>query len=1257
MPAPPKRLRRADSAPTEPRQLWRQPLSTRELQETWTQCCSVGSRVRPGAQGGRLDVNPWVYDPKVGLGPLARVVLLRDVFKSMLYREAISGEEAHWKLLIRSQIDAKEIFSREAISMDRSRWLHSNSGAAALVRNRGWHQRLCDGDGVTDEVKKHVAGLNTWFADRYAKQLPGGRISGDLLFEQKFFGRDAPERFLKFVLTGEYLPGANNSLLLKRRSAVPPSWQPTIDDICTRVLNRKIDNQAKPIISVACEGLPSLLTGVAAALCNRLQQKSASVCYVPVSRQWSGSQVKDAGYRSIVDAIYRFISGEEALAQSAAAPFADDLIGDEVKVQRIREHLIRSPTILIFDGYAPPMGSFPALVEYVRDEPLGRLLRRLQHPAMGGAPLPHELASFRNSYFIVMGDRHPKWLTMHQIERITLDRSNVSNFEILESTDLPDDHPGLDLDGLSPAEPVLEWQIRLTAFLSAQGSAFTGATGQQEGHLTPVTRFSCYWRGLLSWQRVLLGALAISETGLRRSTILQLFDCYWRACENHMPGLESAKAPTPTDFEEFVLRVSAGSVSPLLISYPDGAEQNGTEAFDHPSQAITPLSDVHPWALADPSRSRLHDVLDLLAPEYRQLIANQLNTETHRLLRRIMCELALQAFRIRVRSVPVPASRDPRACRSLVEAIYHGMISIPPHSEQTRANRHSAYSVREVPAKAIDTFAFLYFSIYRDVLCGGDLTSLGRNTGNGDLELELLLFFCDPRSPFESAHPAIERPADFLGLPLELGHFKRPFGGTSAVRIRAQHLLAVAHCAKRASRMLVLQHALRSLDGIRRSNEDLLMPNERLTAAKLAVDFELHASGAVGLERSAIRALHTTAIESIARCTSVEPSDVRSRAAQVRSALRKLRREVRNYVSENLATNQPISPDELDRLVTLALRDIAAIPKFLRKLPSDAISVLSRLAVVTAQTADAQLRTGQSEPANPATAKQRSARALALYLSAVAIFWLCKALAGARMRENPLARPSRVSSQMAGEQLRVVLAVRQLLHEFDRHHDRWLIPRLERSVRTTLDTFSREQSSNLADRIAMLVLESAYARNSAPDAALKHIQSSTTPTGDHRLQVLVRCLQWLGKVELELLPISGRPSLRIQFSAERIHVAVDALDRACATREPPQRQVPASLWKQAYPLMDWVRNDLLQLAAFIDFMKDYAPEATRETASWVGILREKLELVRARAPHWGIENDEPLWRDARGKLLATLCALQKPAVEPASGPAASTFKV
>lgn len=1211
----------------------------------WSKYSAADPTLDTAGQCRRGHPNPGVYDEKIGLGWLARAALLRDVFKTVLTQRALrSDRDQAWELCVRSQKNYNELFRPDALGEEPSAWIHPSSGAAITLRDPHWREQLCDGaairatrrhgerqrerkgeqqkerQGEKQEDRLAVTGLNDWFGNRYKGRLGGGRMTPTLLFETPFFGRDAPERFVHFVCTGEFAPGANSSLL---PSDVPPLAEHHRDKCNALVdLIRSGDNKGRPIVSVRCAGAPTVANALAKHLQEQLESLGLAACYISIAKHMGSKRLNDAGFVSIVDAMYAFVIGLHNLDLGAAG--RADTMSLEQRIAAIRASLLVNPKIFLFVGYDESGGQYPAIVEFIRDEPLGKLLRLLQHPTLGDRALPPPLSAYNASFFVVIGEAHLSWLTTAQQERVDVLRTRADIDYFLDGHCTPRLHSPVKLRAVLPDTAPLpcEWQLHLLDFLIQHKALDHSANGHKSFEDMLQAAFGHYWQhSLVHWQRVLLGALSLSETGLRSSTILQILDSYSRVIRHGDPTIKGPFTPEQFPFSRFMDSLASEDAPALLMRYHDGADSELTDPFNYPSQAITPLSDLHQWNPNKAQDGSAARTVDFVAPQLRNLVRSLLREDERMLLRRILCELALQAHRIRVRTVTsLSSDPDPRADRSLVEAIFHGLLAVGQCEDWVVVPQHEL-SIREVPPRPADAFAFVYFVLYRDLLCRGDLTSLGRHYGNGDLELELLLLASNPVEPDlkPGRQSATAQPEEYVRVPKWLERYD----AFTERRAGGQHLLAICHAAKRATRLAILKAGLEQLNQ-RVKRRGSMETQERLELSKLKIDVAVHSFGRGGPERTKARAFLVNEIRAIVQCFG-DPKDADRKVANIRGAIRRLRHKVDRYVRLRQASEEnQLVPEELIGYIDEARNAMAhTVP--LEGLPANAISLLTRLAIVSIHAADV-LHDRERE---------RPEKALSLYLASICIFWLAKSVASARMRADPLVQPSRISAHSVEEMVRAAGVIPKLCIELGWKDSGRLLHRIERMVRSTLDTYTREHPRSRADGVMMLIMESTYARLFPSDTIdrLCTSQKKGALTGDYRLDGHMRCMQWLHAAELALLPVSSRPNLRIALCNERISCLVACLDSLCERPPGKARSPNEVLGRAAFPMLEWIARDLRLLDAFIEFLKLHSPGIQREKFVWPEIMREKLELLAGHMRRWQLGSEgTPEWHQAHQNL-------------------------
>lgn len=1180
--------------------------STKILRQTWK---LVAEKAVP--PDGPKVLHPC-FDSHVGLNPLARAVILRNVLKTEIrrdYKEPLP--DASWQIGIVNQTHAFELFSERALGTDPTGWLNMSGENTATLYDLNWRNKLCDG--FVGALR--VAGLNEWFSSRYQRNLTGGRMTARLLFETRFFGANAIDNYIRFLLHGIYVPSANHTLSshlpysdveLSRDGLRAGKLEELLERVCG------VDNEGQPIITVSCENNPTAGSRFATTLVSKLGERMRSACYIPLAKPGSKGQLNDHGYRSVVEAIHRFITGEISLDCSAKEHGEAELAR---MVRQVRHHLTTVPTVFVFDGFSPGASAFPALVSFIRDEPIDRLLRLIQHPETGDwlGHATENLQAFRQTYFVIVGAPTRRWMEMHRQRTIDLEFTLRDQSDILNKPHMANLRNALNsapkrirstspsprteetLRGEEQPAPWAQSERRLNAlsFLSRL-SKLSDQTDPEE--LEKVC-FHQYWIGLRSWQRLFLRALAISESGLRWSTSMQVFETYARlgrrpdSTNEEELGSDSVGAE---QFKKFIdVSTAATTSAPMLFEYSDGLEADSYDIFDFPSQAISRLNDGHPWIMARrQKRGRWLQTVDFCDVSFKRLVRAATTPREEFIIRRILAELCLQNYRVRLRHSRTARRVDRRAARNLAEALLHGMMSIELPSDGVNADPAlPKFAQGEIPTSPEAAFSFLYEAIFTDLFCDGDPTNIARVHGNGELQLEMLMLMSG-RTPVGAPQPALLDPEQSIHVP--------PWWNDSSKAL--QHLLAIARSAKRAGRAEVLRVALDRIDDYR-NQRPLLGPNV-LSYTKLFVDHEILSHEGSWTTSSAGIDLRKQLLRAVVGCVSGAPTDAAIRIHRELSGLKrqvvKLARQYQEII---------IAPEDIEASVN---RACAGINRILppEKLPKETLTALTRLAWAESVAGDHLQRHGQCT------------RAFEQYLLAVSIHWLRKALAVQLRKFDPDVVP-RVGFSATEGYMHTVLKLKEYLARSTPKHAH-LRDRMLKSARNTLDTFTREQGVRKADHIAALVLECAYVRATLPPTkqlAKLRRTNSKLPTGDERLTSLSRCLQWLRTAELEMLSFSGQPAMRVMLCRERIVCVIDMLSRVAErledeNRQPIERMLDSDDGAPYVALVDILTNDLRQYRHFIGFMGTYSSSARFMADEWKQDRRDLLDTVRKKLDDW-----------------------------------------
>ena len=323
------------------------------------------------------------------------------------------------------------------------------------------------------------------------------------------------------------------------------------------------------------------------------------------------------------------------------------------------------------------------------------------------------------------------------------------------------------------------------------------------------------------------------------------------------------------------------------------------------------MSDIHPWIVARNRRKlRKQDTVDFRDAEVKTLVVQATTPGEARLIRRILAEICLQTYRIRIRHSRPVRRMGRRAARSLAEGLFHGFLSLNPEPNAGKA-APPMYTLSEIPGVPSAAFSFLYSVVFRDLFCGGDITNIGRQHGNGDLELEMLIMV-GAGAQSGSDGRALDNPQRSVQVPVWFSVARGRFDET-ARSPSLDYLFAICRCAKRACRVGLFRAAL---DTVRTMHEERpLSPSDQLTLCKLESDLALLSYQGTWRERKVGMRLWRDVIDAVVQCCfpTASDDDNRPRATELRSQLLGMKRTVRELVRAQLPLQ--ISTSDLDAAV------------------------------------------------------------------------------------------------------------------------------------------------------------------------------------------------------------------------------------------------------------------------------------------------------------------------------------------------------
>lgn len=1247
---------------------------TRRLALEWS---DLLERLHAGSQA-RMPANPYLYDPSCGLGVLARVVLLREVFYDEVCREHVAcGQQPParepWLLNIERPFHAEVLFKASTLSASPEAWQEARH-AIPLLQDPAWRQALCEGFTCAGNA---VRGLNHWFDDEYEHRLPDGKVTPEMVFDTRFFGSTAIDNFVSFVRTGQHRPGVNRSMLDRQFRAdgrLSGRHRYRLDELeasDAASVRRIVDtltapnNDGRPLVAVTCVGAPRHLTRIIDLVLQQLKGDK-SVCYVPIHRQIDDFGAEAGGFDSIVEILHRFAQGRFDLEGGASATDRDL----RRKLDEIRAFCARVPTVFVLDGYRHSPGPYAAIADFVADEPVTRLLRQLLHPNPG-AGFPSSVRPFAGTFLLVVGDEVPAWARtqLHAEYRFSFDGRLKREF----AGTVVEDAQAAEAESRAATRPAaretqeqreLRERRRQLLHRVAREATFDFAENYFEAFAYMVCNvddvsplepyatagdlhervFDAWWEGLgqsQPWVRVFLSALAISHTGLREGSAGQLLDTFVK----HFCGRDSVhgdfRAVSVETFRAFVNGARANGAG-ILNEFPGASEDRLADQTGHAAQTFSAWTDGHLWAAPEAPRA-----FALRSRRFRRQVLRRTARADTVAIARLLAEICLQSYRMLCVGLPPAARRESRARRWLTEVVYYGMNSLeldrqgPPGAAPVRRVL-PRFTLGEIPSHPVSAYGFLYYAIFKDLLCDGNIASIGRESGNGELELDLLLFCGNPSLgagerdglPATSAKrrwtsPIVQR---LLTQSDAADGNARIAGTRRAQDAVVQHLLEYCRAARRASRPDLLGQGLAAI----RANFGMpsLSDAQRLAILKFRIDHEMLCGGASRHGRLHRLVMHGAAAVAVAHGCE------RGAARRIQRAVATLAAKAARVMEGVVKGDARIAVTELDEIVEEAfgaLDETIAV----EALAPDAIALLARYAILAATEAlaaiDALEWTTESLDSHAWAPATRCAG------SALCAFWLLKIVGARRQTRHPTAAPARVGSQVAETYVRLIGGLKTLLRRlrsFDAPATKtktdWLERRLQRTGRSTLDTFLREQGGDHADHIVALILESKFVRHFGARAArLVRLHDPTAVTRDLRLAPLLSAYVWLHQAEREMLDFTARPSMRVLFCDERVRLCVEILDRAALDAADPaaitMRPVPPAQSRRLYPFLDLIARDLMQLAAYRESVRD-DPARSALHEEWRRTREDCRQLVAKALATWfddsGSSGYDAPWNEA-----------------------------
>ena len=374
--------------------------------------------------------------------------------------------------------------------------------------------------------------------------------------------------------------------------------------------------------------------------------------------------------------------------------------------------MARSPAVLIFDGYAALQGEHPHLLDFIGRDPLAPLLDQLVRPYVGLHDDACNPALFRQTRIVVLGNRGLDEAMRGASQGLNPYVARIVEYPGPQYTELARLVSLLDVD--RRAEPVLatadlvealngradnmavsDASVRLTWGVANLHHAIKGARADlhwlaellvQAGHLPRrrvelsievLCRAICdllrAGGHLHAWHA--LAFIALDPGGLRAATLRRLMSIRYAAADGALALTRDGLNATV----EFLIEGLPG----ILVRIEESSRED-LHGIDRETEY-----DPAVWGDAWRDDPRSHErkvVYDIPAPDVRAAIRAAIRvSEPEEVCRvqRLLAEEALQQHTILARHGALGRDDGIRSQERLVEAIYHGLMSLPSRHRST----------------------------------------------------------------------------------------------------------------------------------------------------------------------------------------------------------------------------------------------------------------------------------------------------------------------------------------------------------------------------------------------------------------------------------------------------------------------------------------------------------------------------------------------------------------------------------------------
>jgi hypothetical protein len=567
----------------------------------------------------------------------------------------------------------------------------------------------------------------------------------------KFVGQEAAADFAKWLRTGEVTPHTQTSLCEK----IPFVGTDLRFQLIGETLNwigvdahstdtnpdqGQSDTAHELVQVIATKDSMSGLSAFAGELIRQAGvSTSQPICYLPVSRKSSLKGIPfDPCLRAItlsklvgqLDAFYLGRSMSRAVSPKAGREY-------EQAIRRIRRAMSRRPAILIFDGYQPPIGSDKVLSEFIADDGLPSLIRKISSPRFGSTANLQVLQTFQRNKILVLANGNDeasfegyRLAVSQEPTKMLPEPSSDAQEDLRDIFNVPGSKNATTIAvSLVPRRaPLLaanETSIRLLDLSASLDSTATTRLDDTVHRLQTEEGLGEFVRDLLNelhrrsprlvWA---LRLLAIAESGLRLETLSSVL--------HSLDRLNKSDDEIPPNVEE---------LKKLLSEYSQIIVIGGDERFLGLDE-IAPVPDAIDFSSRAISEAFAKPLLSVPDDE---MAVHPWQTSKRELWLgyRALAEAALLQQSSILRLGAWEDQFHVRHFRRMIEALFYGLKSLS-YSRGEDWHQTGEAHTNHIPTDDRAAFRYLYGVIYRQVLqCPPDF-NLTRRLGRPAISAELL---------------------------------------------------------------------------------------------------------------------------------------------------------------------------------------------------------------------------------------------------------------------------------------------------------------------------------------------------------------------------------------------------------------------------------------------------------------------------------------------------------------------------------------